>query len=131
MPVGYTATPPKSFNQDIGTGLAALSQHVCSEVLIMNRSGGDLNIFSSNNFNPQHVMLLLDNESMTMRGVSNSNELSASMPSGSGKIYYRALAFSNNYYTGEFPLPPLPVPLYVWNDVEIWDDSDIWLEGPL
>jgi len=77
----------------------------CSEVIIINRTGGDVDIFTTN-FGPfaaaspqgaggSRGFLLEDNESFTFRGLTNVNEVSAAAKSA-GMIYYRTQFFSNN-----------------------------------
>lgn len=85
----------KSFNQTIDTTAVPLSSFRCSEVLIINRTGGDLFISDNNNFDFVNELLLLDSESITLRGVSNCDSISARVPSSSGTIYYRASFYSN------------------------------------
>ena len=86
----------RSFNITATTTLQALTSEVCSEVLIINKSGQDLKIYD-NNWNLDGQCLLIgDDESITLRGLTNSFEVSAKTSSSSGLIYYRTQYFSNN-----------------------------------
>jgi hypothetical protein len=87
----------KSFNQALpgSSALTPLQSQVCSEVIMVNRSGDDIIIFDNGNDAAGNGFLLGDNESVTMRGLTNSDQLSATSASG-GLIYYRAQYFSNN-----------------------------------
>jgi hypothetical protein len=87
----------KSFNQILpgASALTALSSQICSEVIMVNRSGGDIILFDSGNTAAENGFLLANAESVTMRGVTNSDQLSATSASG-GTIYYRAQYYSSN-----------------------------------
>lgn len=91
----YNTDFSKSFNQTVGTSLVALSGHSCSEVLLINRTGADLYIYDNNNFDDTNRLLIQDDESMVLRGVSNSESVSAKTASGSGDLYFRAQMYSN------------------------------------
>jgi hypothetical protein len=86
----------KSFNQTIDSTLKPLSAQICSEVIIVNRSGADIKVFDSNNFDSSNAFLLEADDSFVFRGLTNSNQLSAQSLSGSGTIYYRTQYFSIN-----------------------------------
>lgn len=93
--VFYNTDFSKSFNQTIGTGFTKLSAHVCSEVLIINRTGDDLYIYDNNNFSDTNRLLVLDDESIVLRGISNSDSVSARVGTTPGVIYWRAQMYSN------------------------------------
>ena len=86
----------RSFNVTATTSLAALTGQVCSEVLIYNKTGQDLKIYDNDYSNDSFAFLIADGESITIRGITNSNEVSAKTASGSGTIYYRTQYYSNN-----------------------------------
>jgi hypothetical protein len=86
---------PKSFKQELTTTFTQLSAHACSEVLILNRAGGSIMVFDNNNFGADNRILLLNGESIILRGLNNSNEVSAQTLTATGDIYYRANYFSN------------------------------------
>ena len=68
----------RSFNVTATTSLAALTGQVCSEVLIYNKTGQDLKIYDNDYSNDSFAFLIADGESITIRGITNSNEVSAS-----------------------------------------------------
>lgn len=87
----------KSFNQTLpgSSALTPLQSQVCSEVIMVNRSGGDIILFDNGNDAAENGFLLGNDESVTMRGITNSDQLSATSASG-GIVYYRAQYYSNN-----------------------------------
>ena len=87
----------KSFKLTLAnTNLTSLTGQVCSEVLVVNKSGQDLSLFDNGDSQADHCMLVGDGESITIRGLTNSNQLSAKLASGTRSIYYRTQYFSNN-----------------------------------
>lgn len=84
-----------SFNMTIDNSLAALSSFEGSEVLINNKSGQDLYIYDNNYFTDDRRFLLEDDESIVIRGITNTNEVSAKTGTGSGVVYFRSAYFSN------------------------------------
>lgn len=89
----YNTNDCRSFNQTIGTQLTQLSAYPCSEVIIVNKTGGNLTVFDNNYNSTQFGFLLANNESFTFRGITNTATVSASAAS-SGTIYYRTQYFS-------------------------------------
>ena len=87
----------RSFNQTLPNNsvLTALESQVCSEVIFVNRSGGDILLFDNGYEDAANGFLLSDSESVTLRGVTNSDSISAKSASG-GLVYYRAQYYSNN-----------------------------------
>jgi hypothetical protein len=74
----------------------------CSEVFIVNKSGGNVELFDRADAwdNAQataasRAFLLADNDSVTLRGLTNVNQVSA-QGSGNGTIYYRTQYYSSN-----------------------------------
>ena len=86
----------RSFNTTMTTSLTELTGQTCSEVLIYNKTGQNLTIFDQGYNDNSNGFLIADGESITIRGITNSNEVSAKTASGSGTIYYRTQFFSNN-----------------------------------
>ena len=84
-----------TFNKDIGTTLSILSSFEASEVLISNKSGQDLYIYDNNVFTDDRRFLLKTSESMVLRGITNTNEVSAKTGALSGTVYFRSAYFSN------------------------------------
>ena len=79
----------------IGTSLTQLSGFTASEVLINNKSGQIVNIFDNERNGADQAFQLDDNDSMVLRGITNTNEVSAQTTSGSGTVYFRSAYFSN------------------------------------
>ena len=93
----------KSFNQPANTAYLPLSSQICSEVFIINKTGQDLKIVddpngpaSADRVGATNVLLIGDDESVTIRGITNANQVSAATTSGNGTIYYRTQFFSFN-----------------------------------
>ena len=92
----YNLNSCRSFNQTILSSLTPLSSFGGSEITIVNRTGTGIWILDNNNFSINNSFLLLDTESMTFRGITNSNMMSAMTLSGNGgRIDCRVSRFSN------------------------------------
>lgn len=89
----YNQNECKSFKQTISTSLVQLAAYPCSEVIIVNRTGGAVNIFDNNNFSLNNSFLLGASESFTFRGITNTSTISASGTTV-GDLYYRTQYFS-------------------------------------
>lgn len=90
----YNINDCRSFNQTVSTALVALSGYPCSEVIIINKTGASVYIYDSSFFNDTNRLLLESNESIALRGITNSNQVSAKTASGSGTLYFRTQYFS-------------------------------------
>lgn len=90
----YNINDCRSFNQTVNTGLTALQFCTCSEVLIINKTGGSVYLYDSNNFSDANRLLLENNEQTVLRGITNSSQVSAKTASGSGTLYYRTQFYS-------------------------------------
>ena len=97
MPAVYQ-NPNKcySFNQSLTTSLVGLSAQKCSEVVIINKTGQSVYIYDQNRFSDEHRLLLEDNESIALRGITNTSEVSAKTASGTGQVYYRTQFYSSS-----------------------------------
>ena len=86
-----------SFNMLVDTNLVALSSFTASEVLISNKSGQDLFIYDNDYTTDDRRFLIKTSESMVLRGITNTNEVSAKTNSqySSGSVYFRSAYFSN------------------------------------
>lgn len=84
----------RSFNFTATTALTPLTSQVCSEVIVYNRSGGNIQIYDKNYTDPSNAFILSDGDSFVVRGITDSNQVSATTESGSGKICYRTQYFS-------------------------------------
>jgi hypothetical protein len=91
----FNSNACKSFNQSISTALVALSSQICSEVIIYNKTGADVVLYDNNNFDASNGFLISNNDSFVMRGITNTNQVSATALSA-GTIYYRTQYYSNN-----------------------------------
>jgi hypothetical protein len=83
----------RSFKQTIGATLVQLSSYPCSEVIITNRTSGNVTIYDNGLNNAASAMLLIPNDTYTFRGITNTSVVSASAVS-TGDIYYRTQYFS-------------------------------------
>lgn len=91
----YNNNTSKNFSQNIGTSLVGLSAYSCSEVLFINRTGQDVYLYDSGDSGDSNRLLILDDESIVIRGVNNCSSISAKTASSTGDVYYRASKFSN------------------------------------
>jgi hypothetical protein len=85
----------RSFNMNITTSLRALSGEICSEVLIINKTGANVTLYDQGYISVQNGLLLADGDSIIMRGVTHTTQISAVADSGTGLLYYRSQYFSN------------------------------------
>lgn len=87
-----------SFNQTIGTSLVQLSAYVCSEIIIVNKTGGNVVIFD-NGYNAANAgFLLSNNDQFIFRGITSSAVVSASANT-TGSIYCRTQFYSYSSQT--------------------------------
>ncbi len=102
----------RSFNILVGTSMTRLSGvdsaapflgQLCSEVTIINKTGQDVEIYDSADawgdaeaIAPSRGLLLDDNDSIILRGLTNVNQVSAKTTTGAGILYYRTQFFSSN-----------------------------------
>ena len=85
----------RSFNQVIGTALTTLSSQPCSEIELYNRTGGTLSAYDGGYGDEPFAMLINNNESVILRGLTNSDQVSAKAASA-GVVFYRTQFFSIN-----------------------------------
>ena len=92
----------KSWKQTATTSWTSLTAQECSEVIIVNKTGGNDLIIHTDNSDPTapattHNSFLLENDdSFTFRGITNCNQVSAKKSSGSGDFYYRTQFYSSS-----------------------------------
>ena len=67
----------------------------CSEVIIVNGTGGILGLYDNNFFGSGNVLNIAAAATFTLRGLTNVNEVSAYAASA-GPVYYRTQYFSSN-----------------------------------
>jgi hypothetical protein len=92
----YNINDCRSFNQPVSTALVALSAYPCSEVIIINKTGQSVYIYDSLYSTDSNRLLLDSNESTTIRGITNSGQVSAKTASGAGTLYFRTQYYSLN-----------------------------------
>ena len=85
----------RSFNQSLSTALVSLSAQVCSEVIIYNRTGETIEVYDNNYSSSDNAFILSNNDTLVVRGVTNTNQVSAKTLAGGGTICYRTQYFSN------------------------------------
>lgn len=88
----------RTFNFSLSDSLVALVNEVCSEVVLINKTGGDVYIYDSNYFDATNRLLLSDGESFILRGITNAQQVSAlgaAALSAGGDFYYRTQWYSN------------------------------------
>ena len=86
----------RSFKLAATTSLQAFSSQVCSEVLIINKSGNPIKVYDNGYSTDANCLLLDDNDTVTLRGLTNSDQVSAKTTASSGDVHYRTQFFSNN-----------------------------------
>lgn len=91
----YNVNECRSFNQTVTTALTRLSSCPCSEVILTNRTGGNLSAYDCGFSGEPFAMLLVNNDTYTFRGLTNADQLSAKAATA-GPIFYRAQYFSFN-----------------------------------
>jgi archaellum component FlaF (FlaF/FlaG flagellin family) len=85
----------RTYNLSLTTALSSLRNEICSEVILINKTGTSINVFD-NGYSAASAALLLDNnESIVLRGITTTAQVSAKALSGSGVLYYRTQSYSN------------------------------------
>lgn len=88
----------RSFNFSLSDSLVALVNEVCSEVVLINKTGQNVFIYDSGYSDDLNRLLLGDGESFILRGITNSMQVSAQGApelSAGGQFYYRTQWYSN------------------------------------
>lgn len=90
----YNINDCRSFNQTVSTSLVALSAHPCSEVILINKGGNNIQVYDNNFTSDSNALTLSAGETFTLRGITNSEMVSAKTATGSSQLYYRTQFFS-------------------------------------
>jgi len=77
------------------SAFAKLSSQVCSEVTIFNKTGQICYINDNNYVGDGDGLALDDNDTVTIRGITNTELVSAKTAASSGILYYRTAFFSS------------------------------------
>lgn len=91
----YNLNICRSFNQIATTALTKLSSQVCSEVELFNRTGNTLSAYDGGYSGDEFAMIIPNNESYILRGLTNSDQVSAKAETP-GTIFYRTQYYSSN-----------------------------------
>jgi len=91
----YNINECRSFNLTVGSTLTRLSSQPCSEIELFNRTGSTLSAYDNGYSAEPFAMLLNNNESVVLRGLTNSDQVSAKATTP-GLVYYRTQFFSSN-----------------------------------
>jgi hypothetical protein len=85
----------KNFNMTIPTSIVALSAFDCGEALVVNRTGGDIYVYTELGlYSNDRRFLLKEDEGAFFQGITNSNQLSA-IADTEGTVYVLTSRFSN------------------------------------
>ena len=90
----YNINTCRSFNIPVTTALKALSSQPCSEAIIINKTGQIIYLYDQGFATDDNRIELANNETFTLRGVTNSNMISAKTATGSGLVYFRTQFYS-------------------------------------
>lgn len=85
----------RSFNLTVGTAMTKLSSQPCSEIELFNRTGGTLSAYDNGYGTEPFALQINNNESVVIRGLTNSDQVSAKAATV-GVIFYRTQFFSSN-----------------------------------
>ena len=86
----------RSFNTTLTLNtLTSLTGQECSEVIIYNRTGGNVEIYDNGYNAASNAFILKDGDTFVIRGITNSNQVSAKATSVSGVVCYRTQYYSN------------------------------------
>lgn len=85
----------RSFNQVFNTVLAPLSGNSCSEVIIYNRGANPVYLFDNDITGDAFGFILSGGENFTIRGVTNSYQVSAKTATGTSSVHFRTQYYSN------------------------------------
>lgn len=90
----YNINECRSFNQPLSTNLTRLSAFPCSEVILINKTGQSVLIYDNDFFADSNSLLLEAGDSIALRGLTSTSQVSAKTLALSGILYYRTQYFS-------------------------------------
>ncbi len=85
----------RSYNVTLSTTLVALTAQECSELTIYNRTGQTVEVYDSSYPAAVNAFILSNNDSFVVRGITNSNQVSAKTTLSGGTLCWRTQYFSN------------------------------------
>lgn len=100
MPTFVNLNTCRTFTLNCSSSLQALTAMPCSEVIILNRTGQVLEIYDQGFTAAANALYLSAGESFTIRGITDSSQVSAKCSTGSGQISYRTQFFSSLVIAG-------------------------------
>jgi hypothetical protein len=74
--------------------------HACSEMYIVNKTGNPVIVYDNAFVAADQGFLLDDNDSVTVRGITSTNSVSAKTTAGTGVLYYRTQYYSMSLQNG-------------------------------
>ena len=89
----YNINVCRSFSRTLAGSLVALANQPCSEVVIINTTGGQLSAFDDGYSSPVNALIIPNGGIVEIRGITNSSQVSAF---GTGTFSYRTQYFSYN-----------------------------------
>lgn len=84
----------RSFTVGLTTGLLALANQICSEVVVLNNTGQSVLFYDGGFSAAGNGFLVEDAQTFTFRGLTNAMQLSAATVAGTGNLSYRTQYYS-------------------------------------
>ena len=91
----YNLNQCRSFNLIVGTSMTKLSSQPCSEIELHNTTGGILSAYDNGYSGEEFAYRLDTGEKAILRGLTNSDQVSAKAATA-GRIFYRTQFYSSN-----------------------------------
>jgi hypothetical protein len=89
----YNINVCRSYSLTLAGSLVAFQNQACSEVVIINTTGGTLSAFDNGYSSPANALIIPNNTVVEVRGITNAAQVSAI---GTGTFSYRTQYFSLN-----------------------------------
>ena len=91
----------RSHGTPLTTALTLLTgNHACSEMYIANKTGQIVYLYDNGFLENDQAFLLDDNDTVTLRGLTSTNSVSAKTASSAGVLYYRTQYYSMSLQNG-------------------------------